>query len=478
MYNNNDSNSSSGGGRKDNRGFSLGRGTSTRRAPSYKHHHTTTTSTTTTTSITNNGTVYSVSGGGYSGTKTSTTATSSPSINGIKTTSPFNTSPIKYNDNNAPKQFQPRISLLNTTNTTNNNIITNMINNNIKSTINKNNSNINNSNEFSLLSPPIQAPIPTLSTTTTTTTTTNLMNSSPFKSTNSLNSNISIIDELYQSDYLDDDKLAILEAALSSPPTKSPTKSPKLFSQNTLNETISPIKNTTTTTTTTTSPPMKNNNNNNDHTYKNPFTQTPTTTTTKTSTPPAYTNPFSTTFTNETLATRTPDIVSPKPSPKIEPSTPKTTTPIIPAFDDTDTASHELILQLLQQDIQDLGLDIDVRKDPYQFEYYPDEEEEEYYDENNDMSYEALSQLEPVRVGITEEQKKTIKEYRYNQYYQSRVSKSLQNEEDSKRCCICLDDYQDASLVKELRCKHFFHSDCIDTWLYGHNKCPACRDEV
>jgi len=493
MFNNNDN-------KKSRDEFHIGRGVGRPRT-------TTTTTTTTTTKLTGGSGYSGVGYGGVgvggsgsgSGINISNSNNNSGSggvysgVGGIKKST---TGPIKYNSNNAPKQFEPRkpiykktnnninninntnvllnnintinnnnINTINSINNLNNNIINSNINNTIN-TINNINQNISTLNQ-SLIKPKTYSPPP------------NITNSSPFKSTIS---NSSISD--YQSDYIDeDDAIAILEAALSSP-SKSPTKESLL-------DPISPIKNTTTTTTTTTTS-NNNNNNSNNNTYKNPFsTPKPTNTTTLSPNPTTttttttnnnnnnnntYINPFSSALTNAPLAARTPDFISPIPSPKVEPIK---TTMAAPALDETDTASHELILQLLQQDIQDLGLDLDVRKDPYLYEYYAEQDDEDDYydDQNNDMSYEALSQLEPVRVGITEEQKKYIKEYKFNQY-KLRAQHHHDVEEDAKRCCICLEDYQEISLIKELRCKHFFHSDCIETWLDCHNKCPACREEV
>jgi hypothetical protein len=34
-------------------------------------------------------------------------------------------------------------------------------------------------------------------------------------------------------------------------------------------------------------------------------------------------------------------------------------------------------------------------------------------------------------------------------------------------------------MVTELKCKHMFHTECIETYLKQYNhKCPVCRSEV
>lgn len=47
------------------------------------------------------------------------------------------------------------------------------------------------------------------------------------------------------------------------------------------------------------------------------------------------------------------------------------------------------------------------------------------------------------------------------------------------RCQICLTGYENNDIVRKLSsCDHFYHRDCIDTWLLkGKNNCPLCRSK-
>lgn len=51
-------------------------------------------------------------------------------------------------------------------------------------------------------------------------------------------------------------------------------------------------------------------------------------------------------------------------------------------------------------------------------------------------------------------------------------------DKDCISCTICMEEYDDNSLVRKMGCKHMFHKKCIDKWLLEYNfKCPICRAE-
>ena len=46
-------------------------------------------------------------------------------------------------------------------------------------------------------------------------------------------------------------------------------------------------------------------------------------------------------------------------------------------------------------------------------------------------------------------------------------------------CAVCLADFDDGEPVRVLpECMHYFHADCIGTWLRGSTSCPMCRAET
>merc|ERR1712187_570210 len=45
-------------------------------------------------------------------------------------------------------------------------------------------------------------------------------------------------------------------------------------------------------------------------------------------------------------------------------------------------------------------------------------------------------------------------------------------------CSICLGDFEEGELLRELPCGHKFHGQCVDKWLEHHRTCPLCIHDV
>ena len=88
------------------------------------------------------------------------------------------------------------------------------------------------------------------------------------------------------------------------------------------------------------------------------------------------------------------------------------------------------------------------------------------------MSYEQLLQLEEnvgnVNKGLTIDNIKKIPKVFYKKVLF----------EDNDNCIICMENFNENELVKQLKCGHIFHDDCIEHWLLEQKTCPFCKEEI
>ena len=49
------------------------------------------------------------------------------------------------------------------------------------------------------------------------------------------------------------------------------------------------------------------------------------------------------------------------------------------------------------------------------------------------------------------------------------------NKFDNSECFICIDEFKENELLKQLNCGHVFHKECLSQWLINMNNCPICN---
>jgi len=85
----------------------------------------------------------------------------------------------------------------------------------------------------------------------------------------------------------------------------------------------------------------------------------------------------------------------------------------------------------------------------------------------DELTYEELSALEPVYVGAKSSDKLPCRKY-----------DGTPLPGDQTDCPVCITSFKKGEKLKSLPCVHFFHKDCIDSWLMvGHN-CPVCKTQI
>lgn len=107
--------------------------------------------------------------------------------------------------------------------------------------------------------------------------------------------------------------------------------------------------------------------------------------------------------------------------------------------------------------------------------YVPFRRTEEQYPRSSSR-IEQNKALENLRKQIYNPNSKRITT-RINLYYRDTPvnPKEIDNEEDGKRCAICLEDFERGQEVMITPCKHMFHEECIVPWAKSNAQCPVCR---
>lgn len=49
------------------------------------------------------------------------------------------------------------------------------------------------------------------------------------------------------------------------------------------------------------------------------------------------------------------------------------------------------------------------------------------------------------------------------------------NQYENTSCSICIDEFKDNELLKQLKCGHIFHQECLSQWLINMDICPYCN---
>jgi hypothetical protein len=79
-------------------------------------------------------------------------------------------------------------------------------------------------------------------------------------------------------------------------------------------------------------------------------------------------------------------------------------------------------------------------------------------------NYIFWSQLQDVKIGLLT--KNLIK------------NSSVKLNDVPSFCVVCQDDIVINDIVRNIKCSHSFHINCIDNWFIENKKCPICKYEL
>mmetsp|Transcript_18164 Transcript_18164/g.20633 ORF Transcript_18164/g.20633 Transcript_18164/m.20633 type:complete len:519 (+) Transcript_18164:148-1704(+) len=109
----------------------------------------------------------------------------------------------------------------------------------------------------------------------------------------------------------------------------------------------------------------------------------------------------------------------------------------------------------------------------YDDDDYEDEDEiEEGEDDFNDGMAEEIQR---ARRGLIES---IIDEFTSISFKQMKIYQKQGMCYEMSQCTICLEGFEDDEFVKILPCHHYFHKDCIGTWLISNPSCPVCKVSI
>lgn len=82
-----------------------------------------------------------------------------------------------------------------------------------------------------------------------------------------------------------------------------------------------------------------------------------------------------------------------------------------------------------------------------------------------------------VRVYVNRPRTTTLSNRELNRATRRIKYRKRQGSDDT--CSICLEEFSEREVVRELPCRHLYHNQCVDTWLRKYNAlCPNCKTPI
>ncbi|KAL7518135.1 hypothetical protein ACHAWX_002994 [Stephanocyclus meneghinianus] len=113
----------------------------------------------------------------------------------------------------------------------------------------------------------------------------------------------------------------------------------------------------------------------------------------------------------------------------------------------------------------------------------PEASDEEYEaDESREMSYDALLRL-GERIGDVKEERWALIAMEKIEsiptvVFNPSMAKGKDENHTEVKCLICQFPYENGDEMRQLNCHHYFHKECIDSWLKTKDTCAFCRKSI
>ncbi len=111
-----------------------------------------------------------------------------------------------------------------------------------------------------------------------------------------------------------------------------------------------------------------------------------------------------------------------------------------------------------------------------------DDNDEEEGDESDELSYDELLRL-GERIGdVKEERWALIAHDRIRQLPTLLWKRSMADGREENhtlvKCQVCQFTYEEDDELRSLPCGHYFHRECVDSWLSTKDTCALCRKPI
>ena len=123
-----------------------------------------------------------------------------------------------------------------------------------------------------------------------------------------------------------------------------------------------------------------------------------------------------------------------------------------------------------------------AEEDPQNDPEEGDDDDDDNESDSRELSYDALLRL-GERIGDVKEERWTlIAREKINQLVTLVWTPSMAEGEEANRtavkCQVCQFPYDECDELRELPCGHYFHKECIDSWLETKDTCALCRRSI
>ncbi|XKL64357.1 hypothetical protein PGB90_004443 [Kerria lacca] len=96
---------------------------------------------------------------------------------------------------------------------------------------------------------------------------------------------------------------------------------------------------------------------------------------------------------------------------------------------------------------------------------------------NSESEMENYEALLHVAERLSEEKPRGLNKVEINQIPSFKFD-TEKHHSDQTTCVVCMCDFEEQQILRDLPCSHMFHAKCVDKWLKTNRTCPICRGDA